>query len=475
MKFRRNSPCPCGSGKKYKHCHYGKPFLPSRDLSLLARNRILLTAALDIFGFAKGRSWADFKRNISGKEIREFYEVQAGLWMPDTNWAQIIPGPDGRLRALYLGDIRPELIPENLIRFSLYTDEILVVDPFHNPWRLQAEYNPIDNPDQFKTDTLKLIYFLSQMDPWIRSGIVKLIPDPGDFYPGLKMETWRLAEARRAGQPLDPGDLEDGRRVGFEELRRVLLARPAEEIVKSIEESGERLTEKQKKELLSYARRELRNDPIAWEQPLTEQHQLMVMRSGANLETALLIAQITGAFPYTNMSTRWTELMSAHEKLTETARVWSPLTKAFQGLEFRFLNNVDISFAQSIREDGRLETFRAFLRRLGRDAIDLTEPSVIENYVRDRKDELVSEYRKAQAEWDKIDQAFLKWASTGLVGSLIGGHMWPDISSLAAATATTVSQLIFRYLKQQQFRKVNPMSVFIDLSRRNPRGGTTLL
>ena len=25
MKISRNALCPCGSGKKYKHCHYGKP------------------------------------------------------------------------------------------------------------------------------------------------------------------------------------------------------------------------------------------------------------------------------------------------------------------------------------------------------------------------------------------------------------------------------------------------------------------
>ena len=30
MKISRNDPCPCGSGKKYKHCHLGKP-LPGEE------------------------------------------------------------------------------------------------------------------------------------------------------------------------------------------------------------------------------------------------------------------------------------------------------------------------------------------------------------------------------------------------------------------------------------------------------------
>lgn len=142
MKIGRNEPCPCGSGKKYKNCHLGKPLSPERSVN--ARNRILLRAAQDIFGFGQGRNWQDFKRNISGQEIRRFYEVQAALWPPETDWLAIVPNQEANLRGLYLGDIRPELILRNIIRFSLYSDQIFVVDPFHNPWIIKPEYNPIE-------------------------------------------------------------------------------------------------------------------------------------------------------------------------------------------------------------------------------------------------------------------------------------------------------------------------------------------
>ncbi len=33
MKIQRNALCPCGSGKKYKHCHLGKP-LPGEEGSV---------------------------------------------------------------------------------------------------------------------------------------------------------------------------------------------------------------------------------------------------------------------------------------------------------------------------------------------------------------------------------------------------------------------------------------------------------
>ena len=114
------------------------------------------------------------------KPFRRFYEVQANLWPPDTDWTSIMPRPDGRLRGLYLGDIRPALTLNNLIRFSLYTDQLFVVDLFHNPWIMRPEYNPVENPEQFKMDTVNLVHFLFSVAPWIEAGLLSIIPDPGN-------------------------------------------------------------------------------------------------------------------------------------------------------------------------------------------------------------------------------------------------------------------------------------------------------
>jgi hypothetical protein len=484
VKYGRNEPCPCGSGKKYKHCHLGQPLpktgksSPHRELSLHERNRILLHAATDIFGFSKGRSWVDFKRKISGREIRELYRVQASLWTPETDWAAIVPPPNEKLRALYLGDVRPELTLQNIIRFSLYSDEIFVVDPFMNPWIIKPQYNPLENPDQYKSDTIKLVYFLFQLEPWIESGMVKLVPDPGDINVNIKWDTIELARARWGSRKPDKQDLEDAHGAGRAELARVLYALPDDKLLAAVERSGTVLTEQKKAQLLRYARQKLRDDPIAWEQSIADnpdEGQMSFFRGGANLETALLISDLTGAFPYTNMRTRWQEILSARDELSETARVWSPFAKAFQSLEFRFLNNVDTRFAHAIRDDGRLENFRSLLRKVGKEATGVTDLSSLDNYVRDCKDQLIAEHAKAEAEWSKIDEDFFKWAGASVVGGIVGGAMVPNVSSLAAGTIAMLGQLAYRYFKQQQFRRSNPMSVFIDLSRKGPPGAVTVL
>jgi SEC-C motif len=476
MKIGRNDQCPCCSGKKYKHCHYRKPFSPDRDLSVHARNRILLRAAEDIFGFRRGRSWNDFKKNISGEEIRSFYELQASLSRPTTDWAAIMPPPTAGLRGLYLGGIRPEYVLQNLVRFSLYSDELFVINPVHNPWLLKPEFNPIDNPNQFKADTIRVLYFLFQTAPWIESGIVQLIPDPGDFNLALKRETFRLAMERRADKELHPSDREEAHSQGHKELRRVFLALPEDELIRQIERSGQTLTDQAKKNVVEYARRELHNDPLALEQSIMtgDNSQLMTVRAGTNLETALMISGLTGAFLYTNMAGRWEDIVSAHDEMSETARVWSPFANAFQSLQFRFLNNVDVGFANKLREDGRLEAFRSLLRKIGKDTTVITDLGALEMYVRDCKDELTGEYQKAQAEWSKIDEDFLKWAGTGAAAAAIG-HLVPNVSALAGAVANTLVQLGLRHFRQRQFRKANPMSVFIDLSRKETPGGVTLI
>jgi hypothetical protein len=188
-----------------------------------------------------------------------------------------------------------------------------------------------------------------------------------------------------------------------------------------------------------------------------------------------LISDITGAFPYTNMRSRWRELMIARDELSETARIWSPLAKTFQELEFKFLNNVDVGFATNIRDDGRLESFRSLLRTIGKQASEVSSVSALDSFVRDSKDTLIDEHRKATAEWDKIQESFIKWVGGGLTAAttcIMTGHLAFDAAALSGGMLNTLGQLALRHMRKASFRKSNPMSVFIDLSEKELPGTT---
>ena len=99
----RNDPCPCGSGQKYKRCHErtgefepgGRYYGNFSGLSLDARNFILLNAIPDIFGLSKEGDWEKLKRQISGKQIAEFYQLIADLWPINTDFSNLLPNPEG--------------------------------------------------------------------------------------------------------------------------------------------------------------------------------------------------------------------------------------------------------------------------------------------------------------------------------------------------------------------------------------------
>lgn len=479
----RNDPCPCGSGKKYKKCHELKLFNPydpeihqlKRQIvksNLYERNLLLIQAIDEVFGFSRGTTINDVKSKISGEQIKELYTIIANIWPFTTDIYELLPKPSTELRALYLGDVFPEMILENVIRFSLYTDKIYVVNPFLSPWNLKKEFNPIHKPNPFKNDTLKLINFVAILEPWLKSGIIELIPYPGDFNYQLNMETYKLAEKRLENWSPSQKDIEEYEPYARKEFDRFFNNLPKEIIEQQLRNVNPDINEQEIQDFLNNIEKERKEDPLSLDQPFdgTESEgQFNLLRSGANLEMGLYISQITGAFPYTNISKRWEELLTARENLDETAQVWTPLTNAFQRLNFQFLNKVDSDFANRMREEGRLESFRNFIRKIWNGLEGEPDLNKMDSLARDFSDELKDEYHKAEADWQEINTDLIKWAGTTVSGGIITGGLSLEIPALGFGLAT-VSKLIHTYYKKSTFRKKVPMSVFIDLSKNRSIG-----
>ena len=58
-------------------------------------------------------------------------------------------------------------------------------------------------------------------------------------------------------------------------------------------------------DLLKHIEERRRTDPPYLDQPLGNHGEVLVSRTGMNLETGLYVARLTGAFPYTNVKARW--------------------------------------------------------------------------------------------------------------------------------------------------------------------------
>ena len=434
--------------------------------SLQERTLTLLECTADIFKLTQ--PWEKVKSGLSDARIREFYRVIAALWPPDLDYQQLLPKPDSTLKALYLGENDPEMMLHNVFRFSLYADQVILVHPFTNPNRMRDQFNPLVHPEEWRVDTLRLVYHLRILLPWIAAGIVVLVPDPGDFDHQLFMKTVGLAKSRFEKQGgIDEAELDELNAT--KRTQDMFFLAPDNYLVNAANEAIPGITEEEVEGVLKYIKQRRANNPLLPSGTLdTMPGQMSSFSMGTNLEMGLFLCQAMGAFPYTNVRFRWREILSAGDKLGPDAQVWSPLTKAFSQLDFKFLDTVQPEFAVAMREEGRLASFRSYTRRLWKTVggdLDLTKA---EGVARDFSDELKDEYAKAKADWDAIDRDLLKWgvpAFAGLavgVGGLVTGHYQVALPGGGFAVKG-VSELIQAHLRRKEFRKKTPLSVFLDL------------
>ena len=376
----------------------------------------------------------------------------------------MFPSSGASLRALYLGEYEPELMVENVVRFCLYTDQIVLINPFENPNIMAEEFNPILHPGEWKHETLKTIFHLMLMAPWIEKGFVVFIPNPGDFDAKLRISTWKMAEERLKNTRHTKADIN----TSFlkKRVERMLLSAPRSHIESKLREMDPGKSDAEIREVADFMEAERLRDPFLTGETLDKMpSQMMAARTGANLEMGIYICQTMGAFPYTNMRFRWNEILGARQQFDPTMEVWSPLTNAFQQLKFKFLDSVDPKFAYSMRQDGRLEGFRSFLRKIWKSVDGQPDPSKGEALARDFRDELSQSYSEAKAEWNKIDIDLLKWAGPAVAAGLASGLFSLGLPAAGFAIAG-VEELVRAQMKRANFRRSVPMSVFIDLERK---------
>lgn len=466
----RNDPCPCRSGRKWKRCHGGaERGAPTSDV--YTRNLALLQILADVFGLRPGVPWDDVKRRVTADRVRTLHNAHRMLWAPPITDA--LPARSSALTALYLGDIEPDDLARRIFRFGLYADRILVINPFIVP--STDDSDPVHTPEKYRRDTIRLLYFAYRTRPWIESGLVTLIGDPMIYDPVFRAHSFAAAERRHEGLGVDPRDLDlvDAKA----EFRRVLSSMPPSSLEALVRERHPEFSDAEVEDLVRDLIESNARDPlgVAYDDDgpnAAPTSEFMFTRGGTTLEGALAIGEATGAFPYTYSHTKWRELMASTESMPEQAQIWSPLTRAFQALEFRFLNEVDADFAKRVREDGRLIGFRHFLKDLWTKIGGSPDDVQAEALAREFAERLSEEHRRANEEWKKIDRDLflVKPALLGALGqgaALLTGNMSVATAVISAVVATTAGLTMLKRASERrnEWRVATPMSVFVDLQR----------
>ncbi len=315
-KIGKNDLCGCGSGKKYKNCCKNvshEERTTWKVLSIRERNIVLYRAIYSILGLDNGKTWDDVRRELSNEQIKEIYSVYASLWPVETDIYALLPKPDRKLRSIYTGFIDPRTIGKVALAMIPYFDELLIQHPFVNPNKVKAEFSPIESPNKFKYQALKDILFLLNIESFIMSGVVNLIPDPCDFDEHLNRQMLQMARHRSGIAMISNRDKEILSDLNLEDLLHTIMILPEHMKDKQIKNLFQGLSNDNLIKIKLALKSEVETNPLVLLQnfDFDNSSQFLMTNMAPNYEMSLFIAQAIGAVIVTDSESRWTEFQRA--------------------------------------------------------------------------------------------------------------------------------------------------------------------
>lgn len=455
-KVSPNDFCPCGRLRKYKKCcqgnldweelltpgHYSDRI---QHYSTRGRNLLFLHRICDLLGLASKRDTdlKTYKEAFTAEAVRRIHEALMDTWPPFLDLSQALKGDSDDTSGLYIGDYTGPYVHRGIVRHSIYANKILIVDPFVYPASVRDEFNPILNPNQYRSQTLKNVNFWFALAPWIDAGIVEVIRTPADLNPRLNWESLKRQKEKFANTP----ELREAVKTTADELKRrhfdeiyrhdLLLSAPDEYLEQIMKEAGLEEEGFTVKDFLVYVQ-ELRDANPNFLEPSgigPDKAQIHTISSGTSYDIAQLTAKLTGSYLITDLPSKWREIELDRKANNAESAIWSPFAKALQESTLKCLNNVGLEHALTLRKEKRLESLRGFFLRVWK-AARADEP-FDERNVRLFTEELRGEIAAAEDEWKKIDHDLITRAGPSLLAA--GGSMICQGSGFFLAAATAIA------------------------------------
>jgi len=408
-------------------------------LTVHGKNLAFIDKIADAFGLdsvRKPKSLPEFQKAFTARAVRDLHEEIIRLWPKTMDITKTLASTGAEISGLYIGDYALDHLVQSIVRHSLYASKLLIADPFVYPHSVREEYNPILNPEQYRTQTLRNVNLWLTLTPWVKADLVEIIRTPAEFdhklqWNSMQEQQRKFAESLelQAAQSTTVDEL-TGRHIEKWKYRDLVLSLPDHALIDRLAELADPAKGITKEDLLAYVREQRDNDPDFLEVAADNEKdaQLTMVTTGPMYNVARLAASLTGSYLVTDLTSKWKEIELDRAGGSAETGVWSPFAKAFQETEFKYLNDVSIDDAFRLRQEDRLGTLRTFLRGVWKQACDPNSFDKVNGGL--LADELAAEVAKAKAEWDKIDEGLLKTAVGGT-----GRDCWRQGHSLGRGMA----------------------------------------
>ncbi|TCK32463.1 uncharacterized protein DUF4238 [Paraburkholderia sp. BL8N3] len=363
-----NDFCGCGSAYAFRDCCQRLPAAdrPSWEVyGLRERNLMFCNAVQDILGLSDEVSWDDVRRNLSDEHVKRIHHAFATLWPEDTDLASLLPRPNPKvLRSVYMGFSDPRTVEAAVLGWLPFVDEIVLVNPFFLGTRVKPEFSPIESPSGHKMQTLKNVMLLLVLEPFIRTGLVHLVPDPGEVNASLGRHVRQVLTRRTLGwEPPKGGGLHRLFKLAEEDAHRLIWMLPEASQRRFIAEQLPDADTAMMDRLISDLKRQAEADPYTLLQPLpagAAQYQIL---KGLSLEAALYVALLTGSIVHVDTEAHWAQLLKdAQPAGAPSQSMWEPVRGALSEITFPVELNAQ-HLAERIASGDRLP-IRSLLLRL---------------------------------------------------------------------------------------------------------------
>ena len=241
-----------------------------------------------IFRIKKHRTWSDLAKEITIEKISETYKVFGEIFPYGLDRYAILPknDPKEKLTSIFHGTLDGKTIINNIARYSLYCDEIIVFHPLQNPQNTHPDYDPISKPHQWKLEFVNALYFYIVLQKWVRTGLVHIIENPFNFDKEARQKLTEEAEKRISANEeflKDPELMAEHEEMMFEKFKTSMLGMPRDILENTIKGTYSNYSEVQVKQLVAELKQYEKTLPLYVDFGDTKPGNLMANRTGGNI------------------------------------------------------------------------------------------------------------------------------------------------------------------------------------------------
>lgn len=418
------------------------------------------------FKINKEKNWDSISNKITVEKIKMTYRFFSNLFPLNHNYSEELRKSSTDFTSIHYGTLKGSKIIDEVVRFSLYSEKIIVFHPIQNPSVTNREFDPRINPKLWLPDFLESLYFYTVIQKWVKLGIVKLIVNPYEYDLKLRDEIDKQTRKRVLESKLDDQILHNEILDNIaEQFAPSYKKNSKEEIIESLCKMGNPIfTDKQSEDL---ANRILKVMPAInplfnnLNKKLMSSSTLNPTKGGGPLESLLYISEKTGGNLYTPSEYKWNQIQEFGVN-----DFWIKANKLYADIPMSFLNNVDTNFALELRQQNRLAGVRQELKKIYKE-LDATN---INNFSPQKlkfiQEGFIEELNKAESEWKLIrnqaDIARKHWFLTHLAVPVVTNHI--SLLPIAIGSAAWfIRNEADAKEKLKNYRQKTPISVFVDL------------